>query len=50
MGFDGAVEYLQKNGETEAIFVTAYDEIYITAGLQSLFDKAENIENIHVIG
>ena len=50
MGFDGAVEYLQKNGETEAIFVTADDEIYITAGLQSLFDKAENIENIHVIG
>jgi len=50
MGFDGAVEYLQKNGETEVIFVTADDEIYITAGLQSLFDKAENIENIHVIG
>ena len=50
MGFDGAVEYLQKNGETEAIFVTADDEIYITVGLQSLFDKAENIENIHIIG
>ncbi len=50
MGFDGAVEYLHKNGETEAIFVTADDKIYITSGLQSLFDKAENIENIHVIG
>ena len=50
MGFDGAVKYLQDNGETEVIFVTADDEIHITKGLEAVFEKSDSISEIHVLG